>query len=90
MSVDLLYGTVPGRSLMTLMMRCGVFPVTSLFLKTRLSKAIIPYYIRKNKVDMLPFRGQKYRSFSDFFSRKKEVSVPLTDPHVLIVQSFRL
>lgn len=83
MSVDLLYGTVPGRSLMALMMKCGFFPVASFFLNTNLSKAIIPCYIRKNKIDMTPFREQKFNSFSEFFSRKKKVSVPLTDPRVL-------
>lgn len=45
---------------------------------------MIPGYIEKNHIDMQYFKGQEYKSFADFFGRKRDDISCDTDPDVLI------
>ena len=68
-----LYKTVPGRMLLKLLVQPGVSKAAGRFLSSRLSKWMVPYYIRKNKIDLsdieIPPKG--FSSFNDFFTRKR-------------------
>lgn len=70
MKADILYETAGGRFLFRCMQKTGFFHLASWFLHTKVSKLLIPGYIRKNDIDMSRFEGQSYDCFADFFSRK--------------------
>lgn len=69
-----LYHTAPGRMLLKLLVEPGVSRMAGLFLSSGASKCLVPYYIRKHKIDMsdieIPEKG--FSSFNDFFTRKKK------------------
>lgn len=68
-----LYKTVPGRMLLKLLVQPGVSKAAGRFLSSGLSKWMVPYYIRKNQIDLtdieIPPKG--FSSFNDFFTRKR-------------------
>ncbi|AEV30638.1 phosphatidylserine decarboxylase [Sphaerochaeta pleomorpha str. Grapes] len=84
MSIDFLYQKTLGRFLMKLIMRTGMFRVGSRFLKTNMSRMLIPGYIARHKMDMTPFEGQRYDSFAAFFARSKDTPHYVATPEVLV------
>ncbi len=56
---------------MKVLQGAGAFKFASWNLKRRYSRRMIPRYIRKHGIDMSEFEGQRYRSFADFFARKR-------------------
>lgn len=70
-----LYRTVPGRMLLMLLVQPKVSEAVGYYLSSRASKWIVPYYIRKHKIDMsdidIPWGG--FSSFNDFFTRKRNI-----------------
>ncbi len=68
-----LYRTVPGRMVLKLLVHPRVSEAAGYYLSSRASKWIVPYYIRKHKIDMsdidIPAGG--FSSFNDFFIRKR-------------------
>lgn len=68
-----LYRTVPGRMVLKLLVQPKVSEAAGCYLSSRASKWIVPYYIRKHKIDMrdidIPVGG--FSSFNDFFTRKR-------------------
>ncbi|MBQ4254324.1 MAG: phosphatidylserine decarboxylase [Erysipelotrichaceae bacterium] len=73
MGVDYLYETAGGRFMMKCFMKTRAFKVGAWFLNSGLSKPMIRRFIKKNGIDMTPFKDQKYGSFAQFFCRQKEV-----------------
>ncbi len=84
MNIDFLYQKTLGRFLMKLIMRTGMFHVGSWFLKTTISRILIPGYIARHEIDMTPFGNQRYGSFADFFARSKDTSHYAATPEVLV------
>ncbi len=84
MKTEIFYSTPFGRALLKTMQKTGVFHVVSWFLHTRSSKCLIPTYIKKYNIDMRPYKGQKYKSFASFFSRKRDARPFFIEPEVLI------
>jgi len=72
MNADFFYRSSFGRLLFKIIQRLGIIKLSAWFLHTGLSRVMIKSVIEKNGIDMAPFEGQKYRSFADFFARKKE------------------
>lgn len=76
-SVRFLYQTVPGRMILKLMVSPAISRMGGRVLSTRFSRHIVPYYIKKNKIDMtdviVPEGG--FASFNDFFTRKRKEEV---------------
>lgn len=70
-----LYRTVPGRMVLKLLVQPKVSEAAGCYLSSRASKWIVPYYIRKHKIDMsdidIPAGG--FSSFNDFFTRRRSV-----------------
>lgn len=68
-----LYRTVPGRMVLKLLVHPRVSEAAGYYLSSKASKWIVPYYIRKHKIDMrdidIPAGG--FSSFNDFFTRKR-------------------
>ena len=84
MSIDILYKSMLGRSAVVMLQKTGLFRLASLFLKTGLSRKMIPGYIKKHQIDMQDFQGQNYRSFAEFFSRKRDTVLNSRSPKVLM------
>ena len=70
-----LYRTVPGRMLLMLLVQPKVSKAAEHYLSSRASKWIVPYYIRKHKIDMndMDIPSEGFSSFNDFFTRKKKI-----------------
>lgn len=71
-SVWFLYCTLPGHILLKVL----TWPVFSyaagLFLDSGMSKWLIPGFIRRHNISMEAYEEKEYRSFNDFFIRKKK------------------
>ena len=69
-----LYQTVPGRAVLKVLVQPRLSVAAGKFLGSRLSKPLVPYYIKKYHIDMrgieIPERG--FSSFNDFFTRKRK------------------
>ncbi|MBP5250896.1 MAG: phosphatidylserine decarboxylase [Treponema sp.] len=82
-SVEFLYGTKFGRALLRISLALQLPKLLGFFLRTPLSHFYIKKFIEKNGIDMSPWSGQKFCSFNDFFTRKKEIEFD-SDPSHLI------
>lgn len=67
--VDWLYTTAPGRVTLKVLLHTGALKLGEIVARSPLSKPLINRYIKNNNIDMSDFKGQKYNSFQDFFSR---------------------
>ena len=78
LSISFLYKTLPGRLLLTIIIR----PVFSRFfgflMSSGISKPCISVFVKKNNIDLSEYKDVKYSSFNDFFSRE------IKDGHRLI------
>lgn len=70
--VDWLYTTAPGRVTLKVLLYTGALKLGEMVARSQLSKPFISRYIKNNNIDMSDFKGQKYNSFQDFFSRKRD------------------
>ncbi len=84
MKADVFYSTAPGRFLFKVLQKMGFLKLASWFLCTKTSRILIPGYIRKHNIDMKQFDGQGYKSFADFFARKRSSIHYVINPDVLI------
>jgi len=73
--VYFLYKTIPGRLLLKLLVQPKVSNAAGHFLSSGASRWLIPYYIKKHKIDMrnIDIPSQGFLSFNDFFIRKKKI-----------------
>ena len=78
------YENIVGRALLGVMMRTGCFKLAEHYLKSGLSKGRIAKFIVKNGIDMSPYGDKEYKSFAEFFSRKKDGILYDFEPDVLI------
>lgn len=72
-AVRFLYRTVPGRTVLKLLTGRRVSEAAGRFLSSGLSRGLVPYYIRKYKIDMSDIRIPEggFSSFNEFFIRKR-------------------
>ncbi|MDO4976341.1 MAG: phosphatidylserine decarboxylase [Eubacteriales bacterium] len=72
-SVRFLYQTIPGRMILKLMVHPAISHLGGRVLSTKVSRHIVPYYIKKNHINLagviIPQGG--FASFNDFFTRKR-------------------
>lgn len=85
LSLKFLYRTALGRSLLKVLVQPGVSRMAGTILSSRISRFLVPYFIRKHQIDMdgieIPEGG--FSSFNDFFTRKRKLFCPdLTDGHL--------
>ncbi len=69
----LLYGTVPGRMALKLLVHPAVSAAAGRFLDSRASRALIAPFVRKNHISMAGIErpGGGFASFNAFFSRRR-------------------
>ncbi len=75
-----LYQTVPGRAVLQVLSGRTVSKVTGKFLDSPLSKGIIPFFIKKNSIDLSEYEPCEYESFNAFFCRKIKTGKRPIDP----------
>lgn len=83
-AVSFFYGTIVGRFLTKIISLPIFSKVVGLFLSLRVSKFMIKPFIKKNNIDMSLFESKKYKSFNDFFVRKKKNISFESDSNILV------
>ena len=82
-SVLFLYGTKFGRGLLRFILAIRVPALLGAILRSPVSRFYIKSFVKKNKIDMTGFEGVKFRSFNDFFTRKKEIHFDSETTHLI-------
>ena len=70
--LSFLYENNLGQKLLPLITSKGLTTLMGKFYDSKLSKKIIPGFIKKNQMDMKPYKKKEYTSFNDFFTREKK------------------
>ena len=70
-----LYRTVSGRKLLKVFVNPSVSKIAAHYFSSPFSRWMIHYYQRKYEIDMSEYKNQKFSSFNDFFTRKRNLSV---------------
>lgn len=83
-SVRFLYNTKFGRCCLKVLSQRWVSKLAATFLNSPLSRPIVPLYAKRNHIDLQEFSKRKYRSFNDFFTRRRIDDAADTTPGHLI------
>ena len=67
-----LYKTFIGRCLLKILTNPTISKLVGKLLETKLSTILIKNAIKKNDINILEYENKKYKSFNDFFVRKKK------------------
>lgn len=70
--VDWCYKTKSGRIFLKFLFATGSLKLGEAIVRSKISKPLVPWFIKRNKIDMSDFAGQKYETFQEFFSRTRE------------------
>ena len=82
-TVRFLYKTMSGRMFLKVLTRPFVSRAAGRFLDSRLSRWLVPLFIRKHHIDMSDYE-KKYRSFNAFFTRKRSMEeIDITPEHLI-------
>lgn len=71
LSIRFLYGTVAGRAVLKPLVHPVVSRLAGKLLSTRISACAMPWFIKRHHIDMEGYEEKRYRSFNDFFTRKR-------------------
>lgn len=82
-SVKFLYGTKFGRCLLHFILAVKIPALLGCILRSSVSRFYINSFVKKNGIDMSAFEGVKFKSFNDFFTRKKEISFDKDSSHFI-------
>ena len=82
--MNFLYGHAAGRAILNVLLKAGLPKLMAAYLRSGLSKPMIGKYIKKYGIDMAEYEDKPYRSFSEFFIRKRKTPVFDADPSHLI------
>ena len=82
-SVQFLYGTKFGRVLLHVTLALKVPKLLGAVLRSPVSRFYTPSFIKKNGIDMTGFENAKFKSFNDFFTRKKEITFDSEATHLI-------
>lgn len=83
-SVQFLYGTVPGRLFLKVIMKLRLDRVAARFLWSPLSRPLIGWYIKRNGIVVTKAEKDSYRSFRDLFVRTRAPeSIDITPEHLI-------
>ena len=81
-----LYGTAPGRAILRQLVKPGFSRWMGIVLDSRASKCIVPAYICRNRIPMDSYEPVSYRSFNDFFTRRRRadcLNIDETPSHLI-------
>lgn len=86
LTLRFLYKTILGRTTLKLLVHPRVSKIAGRFLSSRASKPLVPYYIKKHRIDMdnIEIPPDGFSSFNDFFTRKHIIEYcDLTQDHLI-------
>lgn len=83
-TVRFLYKTALGRLLLKLLTCPFISKIGGAFLGSCLSRFMVKRFIKKNEIDMSEYEDRKYKSFNDFFTRRRVVRDFETDEEHII------
>ncbi len=83
-TMNFLYGHSAGRALLNMLLKAGLPKLMAAYLRSPFSKPMIGKYIKKYGIDLSEYEDENYRSFSDFFIRKRKEPAFDADPSHLI------
>jgi phosphatidylserine decarboxylase len=69
-AINFLYKTLPGRAVLTLLVKTTVSKFAGWMLDRRVTRVFIRGFIKRNNIKMEEYRDVRYRSFNDFFIRE--------------------
>lgn len=82
--IRFLYHTVPGRSILKIVVQPRVSKKVGVFLNSRISRWLIPLFVRRNRINLQEYEKKRYESFNDFFIRKRCVEqIDITPGHLI-------
>ena len=82
-SVRFLYGTKFGRVLLHIILFLQIPKLLGAALRSPLSRFYVPSFVKKNKIDMSAFENVRFKSFNDFFTRRKEITFDPEPAHLI-------
>lgn len=71
-SINFLYKNVFGRVILHIINNRLIAKIVSIYMNSSLSKGRINKTIKRNNIDMTLYEDRKYKSYNDFFTRKKK------------------
>ncbi len=74
-----IYQNFFGRMILSILIKPVVSKLAGCFLSTSLSCKLIPWFIKKNNIDMEDYPKVEYKSFNDFFTRHIKMSTRSVD-----------
>lgn len=84
LAVRFLYGTVPGRTVLKLIMKTHADRLAVWFLRSPLSRPLVGWYAKRNNVPLSPLQKGTFGSFQEFFVRERgAVSIDLAPDHLI-------
>jgi phosphatidylserine decarboxylase len=66
----ILFNTIPGRALLSVVVRPGISRVIGFMMDRSVSRIFISKFIRKNNIKMNEYKNVRFTSFNDFFVRQ--------------------
>ena len=82
-AVRFLYGTVPGRVLLSLTLRTRADRAAVRFLRSGLSRPVVGWYARRHRIPLTREEKAGYGSFRDFFARQRPTAVDRHPEHLI-------
>ena len=70
--LSFLYENYLGQKLLPLITSKSLTTLMGKFYDSKISRKIIPSFIKKNQMNMKPYKEKEYTSFNDFFTREKK------------------
>ena len=83
-TVSFLYETIPGRLLLRLVVSRWFSSLCALYYRSPLSRRSIRPFVQKHGVKIGEEELEKFRTFQEFFTRKKEIFAQTEDPNALL------
>ena len=84
LSIRFLYQTHIGRAILKILTKPFLSNTAGKFLDCRFSRWLVPLFIQKHNIDMSGCEGRKFRSFNDFFTRKRTPGhIDITPGHLI-------
>lgn len=83
LSIRFLYGTVIGRAMLKPLVHPFISRSAGKFLDSGGSAWLVPWFIKKHHIDMEGYEEKRYRSFNDFFTRRRVAErIDITPEHM--------
>lgn len=89
--LEFLYNTVAGRVLLKLFVARPLFSkINAIYYKSNISRKDIKPFIEKHNIDMKYWDIEQFKSFNDFFTRKREIDVNCSANEIIAVADSKL